>query len=46
MFRCGDLYIWIKHSVEELPNMKWDRFIANLHQIPLVDNVLDFMALV
>jgi HAD superfamily hydrolase (TIGR01509 family) len=34
----------IKHSVEELINMKWDRFIANLHQIPLVDNVLDFMA--
>ena len=33
----------IELSVEELINMKRERFIENLQQIPLVDNVLDFM---
>lgn len=31
-------------AVEELINLKRERFIANLHQIPLVEDVLDFMA--
>jgi len=31
-------------SVEELINIKRERFIANLDQIPLVENVLDLMA--
>ncbi|NLY74170.1 MAG: HAD family phosphatase [Firmicutes bacterium] len=31
-------------SVEEMINIKRERFIANLNQIPLVDGVLDFMA--
>lgn len=34
----------LEPSVEELVNIKRERFIANLHQISLVDDVLDFMA--
>lgn len=33
----------IELSVEELINIKRERFIANLQRIPLVDNVLDLM---
>src|SRR5690554_3897028 len=46
-----DAHLWgtfkkqfnIKLSVDELINMKRERFIKNLDQVPLVDNVLNLM---